>query len=118
MMIIKLNLLQSINIKFNVSIRESYKSGNYVKLFKDYREAPETMSSVIDHFLVRIRIKALRLIVKTYYLLNIHIRHLSNVDLQYLADLLSFQDLEQFRQFLAYFDLVRFDETLKYLHVK
>lgn len=43
------------------------------------------MSRVIGHFLIRIRIKALRLIVKTY---------ISNVNLAYLADLLSFTDVE------------------------
>ncbi|CAD8118925.1 unnamed protein product [Paramecium sonneborni] len=96
-------------IKFALGIRESYKCGNYVKLFKDYKEAGETMGSIINHFLVRIRVKALKQIVKTY---------ISNIELEYLAQLLAFQDVDQFRQFMQYFDLVRFDETLTYLLTK
>ncbi|CAD8205671.1 unnamed protein product [Paramecium pentaurelia] len=96
-------------IKFALGIRESYKCGNYVKLFKDYKESSETMGSIINHFLVRIRVKALKQIVKTY---------ISNIELEYLAQLLAFQDVEQFRQFMQYFDLVRFDETLTYLLTK
>ncbi|CAK61107.1 unnamed protein product (macronuclear) [Paramecium tetraurelia] len=94
-------------IKFALGIRESYKCGNYVKLFKDYKEASETMGSIINHFLVRIRVKALKQIVKTY---------ISNIELEYLARLLAFQDVEQFKQFMQYF--VRFDETLTYLLTK
>lgn len=61
-MIKELNLLQGIYIYFIIffSIRESFKCGNYVKLFKDYKEASETMGSIINHFLVRIRVKALK----------------------------------------------------------
>ncbi|CAD8207135.1 unnamed protein product [Paramecium pentaurelia] len=96
-------------IKFALGLRESFKCGNYVKLFKDYKESSETMGSVINHFLVRIRVRALKQIVKTY---------ISNIDLEYLADLLAFQDVEQFKQFMQFFDLVRFDETLKFLLIK
>ncbi|CAD8108227.1 unnamed protein product [Paramecium primaurelia] len=96
-------------IKFALGLRESFKCGNYVKLFKDYKESSETMGSIINHFLVRIRVRALKQIVKTY---------ISNIDLEYLADLLAFQDVEQFKQFMQFFDLVRFDETLKFLLIK
>ncbi|CAD8127328.1 unnamed protein product [Paramecium sonneborni] len=96
-------------IKFALGLRESYKCGNYVKLFKDYKQSGETMGSIINHFLVRIRVKALKQIVKTY---------ISNIDLEYLADLLAFQDVEQFKQFMQFFELVRFDETLKFLLIK
>ncbi|CAD8193928.1 unnamed protein product [Paramecium pentaurelia] len=89
-------------IKFALGIRESYKCGNYVKLFKDYKESSETMG-------IRIRVKALKQIVKTY---------ISNIELDYLAQLLAFQDVDQFRQFMQYFELVRFDESLTYLLTK
>ncbi|CAK65206.1 unnamed protein product (macronuclear) [Paramecium tetraurelia] len=101
--------LDDSRIKFALGLRESFKCGNYVKLFKDYKESSDTMGSIINHFLVRIRVRALKQIVKTY---------ISNIDLEYLADLLAFQDVEQFKQFMQFFDLVRFDETLKFLLIK
>ncbi|KAM3143437.1 hypothetical protein pb186bvf_004498 [Paramecium bursaria] len=49
------------------------------------------MSSVIKHFLVRIRVKALRQTVKS---------SIGSIELKYLSELLAFEDLETFRQFI------------------
>ncbi|CAD8212000.1 unnamed protein product [Paramecium octaurelia] len=91
--------LDDSRIKFALGLRESFKCGNYVKLFKDYKESSDTMGSIINHFLVRIRVRALKQIVKTY---------ISNIDLEYLADLLAFQDVEQFKQFMQFFGIITF----------